>query len=409
MKQQFKEVRARWFTPVQMLEIDACSRCQECVGVCPIVMEGFPDGAMERITEWQKASAHITGIFSILRDRSQDELLLSHISSTLARCTSCGLCAIVCESGISTASLWESMRGACMDLGYREPVAEKNATTILEYKNPYEEERGARTSWIPASARITQDADVCFFPGCTIAFRNPELGRAALSILNKANVPFCMLGDSESCCGSFLFRTGFEDAYAETIRGMITALESRGVKTLLVSCAGCLKTIILDWPRIYGGELPFTAISFSSFIRDLISADKIRFRHEEDVRIVYHDPCHSGRNLMHTLGKDTVFEAPRDVLRAIPGITLVESAENREFSRCCGAGGGLKAEEPVMAHAIATRKLGEVEGLNPDILVSTCPFCEKNLGDSMIENGSAMKIMDIIELVDMRMEENTGA
>lgn len=406
MKKRFKEAQSRWFTPVQQLEIDACSRCQECIQICPVVKEGFPDGAMERIDAWQKLSGHLTGFFSGWRDRSKDHDLLKGISSTLARCTSCGLCGIVCESGISTASLWESMRGACMDLGFREPVAEKNAKSILEQKNPYEEAITTRTSWIPASAKIAENAEVCFFPGCTIAFRNQELGRAALRILNNANVTFCMLGDEEFCCGSFLFRTGFEEAYADTIRGMITALESKGVKTLLVSCAGCMKTIILDWPRIVGKPLPFRVMSFSSYIRDLIREQKIRLRYDHDIRVVYHDPCHSGRSLMHSLGKDTVFEVHRDVLTAIPGVTLIECADNREFSTCCGAGGGVKAEEPSLAQSIASRKLDEIDWLNPDILATTCPFCEKNLTDASRERGSVLKIMDVIELVDQTMEPN---
>ena len=136
MKKRFKEAQSRWFTPVQQLEIDACSRCQECIQICPVVKEGFPDGAMERIDAWQKLSGHLTGFFSGWRDRSKDDDLLKGISSTLARCTSCGLCGIVCESGISTASLWESMRGAGRDLGFRDPVAEKMRSQSLSRKIP---------------------------------------------------------------------------------------------------------------------------------------------------------------------------------------------------------------------------------------------------------------------------------
>lgn len=111
---------------------------------------------------------------------------------------------------------------------------------------------------------------------------------------------------------------------------------------------------------------------------------------------------------MHSLGKDAVFEAPRDVLTAIPGVTLIECEDNREFSTCCGAGGGVKAEEPSLAQSIASRKLEEIEGLNPDILAITCPFCEKNLADASRERGSVLKIMDVIELVDQTMEQNRG-
>jgi heterodisulfide reductase subunit D len=184
---------------------------------------------------------------------------------------------------------------------------------------------------------------------------------------------------------------------------MIREFERRGVKTVLFACAGCLKTATVDWPGIYGRPLPFKVIPFSVFVRDLIRDKKIRFSSLLHHRVVYHDPCHGGRHLMHSLGRDWVFEAPREVLSAIPGIECLEFPVNREFQVCCGAGGGVKTGEPALASLIAHEKLDRVHRMNADILASSCPFCKRNLDDARINAGSGIEVLDIVELVDRMM------
>ena len=167
-------------------------------GICPVVQLGFPDGAMDRIEAWQEISNHMTGIFSNRHSPSENNALLTKMSSTLARCTSCGLCATICESGISTAPLWGSMRGACSEMGFKEPLVEKNSALILRKKNPNDGEISSRTAWIPPSVHIADSAPIGYFPGCTIAFRQPELGKAVLRVLHQAGVSFCMLGNDQN-------------------------------------------------------------------------------------------------------------------------------------------------------------------------------------------------------------------
>lgn len=397
-----------WFSSLQMLELDACSKCQECIGVCPTVTAGFPDGAMERISSWQ--NLHTSG-FSLLKQifsRKEPDLSfhLSHISKTLSRCTSCGMCSIVCESGINTTALWESMRGACRDLGYRDTTLEMKTESILQNKNPYHESHENRTSWIPTSTTITKNGEIGFFAGCTISYRNPELGKAALRILEGSGTLFYTLGPEEFCCGSFLFRTGTWKKYSDTILAMIQNIQEKGIYEILVPCAGCLKTITLDWPRIYGGDLPFRVTSFSSFIREKLREKKITFQSLDNTRIIYHDPCHGGRHLINHLGEDIVFEAHRDIISAIPGVTMVEFSQNRKLQSCCGAGGGLKTGEPALSGTIAGNKLKLAEQLDVDILVSTCPFCERNFSDAHSPGSYSFEIMDLIELVDHVMVTN---
>ena len=386
-----------------MLELDACTRCQECVDACPVVRAGFPDGAMERIAGWRGTDTRSTGLIARLLGKPQSGSDLNTIFESLFRCTTCGACSFVCESAISTTSLWESMRGAGRELGFRNAAVEKIAESIGQMKNPYNAAPETRTAWIPENIPIADFAPVGFFAGCTVAFRQPELGRAALRILARSNTDFSMLGN-ESCCGSFLFRTGSWGDYKDTILSMIQDFEKRGVKTVLFSCAGCLKTATIDWPRVYGRPLPFKTMPFSVFLRDLIQEKKIRISSPLSCRVAYHDPCHGGRHLMHHLGRDWVFEAPRDVLLAIPGLELVEFLENREGGVCCGAGGGVKIGDPSLALTIAHEKIKSLTRMSAEILASTCPFCRRNLSEACATAGSQVEVLDLIELVDRMMD-----
>lgn len=400
---RFPAVRSRWFSSLQMLELDACTRCRECVDVCPVVRAGFPDGAMERIAGWRRLGTPSARFISRLTKASFAGTDRVALFSSLFRCTSCGACSVVCESGLALPALWESMMGAGREMGFCDAAVEQVADAVLHEKSPFGRGDGERVAWIPAGSRIADSAPIGLFAGCTSAFRQPELGQAALRILEASQTEFCMLKDGESCCGSILFRTGSWKEYRETVLSMIADLLARGVETLLVLCAGCLKTISVDWPRVYGGELPFRPVPFSVFLRDLIREGRIGFGSGRPLRVAYHDPCHGARHLMHRLGRDWVFEAPREVLAAVPGLVVVEFAQNREHQVCCGAGGGVKAGDPGLALRIATEKLAEAGGLQAGIIASTCPFCRRNLDDARERTGSAVEILDVVQLADRLM------
>ncbi len=406
MTMDFKEIRkftSSWFTPIQMLELDSCTKCQECVKVCPTVAAGFPDSPMEKIQSWKnltKPQKQLNKPKSLISSSlgKDFEDSLSQMSLSLSRCTSCGICAVVCESAIHTASLWESMRGATREMGFVDDIAAQKSDLILQNKNPYGEDHDNRNSWIPSDYKVDDKAPVALFTGCTLAYRTPETARAAVRILDASGTQFCVLGEDEYCCGSFLFRTGTWKDYKSTILKMIESIESRKIRELVVPCAGCLKTLTLDWPRVYGKPLPFKVTSFASFVREKIRNKEMEFESVKEYSIIYHDPCHGARQLMHELGEDIVYEAPREVISSIPHTKLMEFQQNRQFQSCCGAGGGLKSEDPEMAGKIAGEKLVEARKLGARILVSTCPFCERNFSDA--NQDDCVEVVDLIELVD---------
>ena len=147
-----------------------------------------------------------------------------------------------------------------------------------------------------------------------------------------------------------------------------------------------------DYPDIVG-RLPFNVVHATEFIRDLIKDGKLTFQEPENTtKVTYHDPCHLGRQA-------GVYDAPRDVLKAIQGIELVEMKRIRENAWCCGAGGGVKSAFSDLALSVGIDRLTEAEVTKANYLSSACPFCRGNLTDAAKARKSRIQIKDIIEIV----------
>jgi heterodisulfide reductase subunit D len=165
---------------------------------------------------------------------------------------------------------------------------------------------------------------------------------------------------------------------------------------MVTSCAGCFKTIKEDYPKT--GKLNFKVLHTVEFIIELIQAGKLNLKNEVKLKVTYHDPCHLGRH-------SGVYDAPRKLLTMIPGIELVEMERNRENSRCCGAGGGLKSGYPDIQNKISQTRIKEAEATGATELVSACPFCYQGLQVGIQALESKLTMRDITDLVCMAIED----
>ena len=134
----------------------------------------------------------------------------------------------------------------------------------------------------------------------------------------------------------------------------------------------------------------------AEFLAKLIREKKIELKHEVPVRITYHDPCHMGRH-------SNVYDPPREVLRAIPGLEFVEMERSGQYSRCCGAGGGLKAGYPDTQNLMSQQRAKDAEEVKADWFVTTCPFCYQGLQIGINAIQSKLKMKDITEVVAIAM------
>ena len=171
-----------------------------------------------------------------------------------------------------------------------------------------------------------------------------------------------------------------------------------GIKTMITSCAGCFKTIRNDYPKIE--KLNFEVKHTAEFLIDIIKSGQLKLKNEINMKVTYHDPCHLGRH-------SSVYDAPRELLKLIPGIEIIEMDRTREKSRCCGAGGGLKSGYPDIQNEISQTRIKEAEATGATELVSACPFCYQGLQVGIQALDSKLIMRDITELVSMAIEDKS--
>ncbi|RLI46744.1 (Fe-S)-binding protein [Candidatus Bathyarchaeota archaeon] len=278
-----------------------------------------------------------------------------------------------------------------MEKGFTKPEHDAFIKRIEEVHNPYGEPHEERMKWVQQEVKVAEKADTAYFVGCTTAYRRPEIADATVKILNIAGVNFMTLNPEEWCCGSPALRVGRRNLFLKLAKHNVEALRKAGVKRVVTSCAGCYRTLSQDYPE-FVGELPFKILHSSELIAELIKEGHLKLTREMPETVTYHDPCHLGR---HT----GIYEPPREVLKSIPSIKLVEMPRNRETALCCGAGGGVKASFPDFAMQAALERVKEAHEVGATALVSTCPFCAHNLKDAIRKIESPLKFYDLTELV----------
>lgn len=393
-------------TAVQLMELDACSRCGECVLWCPTYDASGQDPGLaprDKILRWREFMNKSYGLRAKLFGPKQiPEEEIEKFKDDVYGCTTCGMCATVCESGINTVELWEAIRANLVKRG-NGPFGKQGMFVKLigEYLNPYMCDPKERLDWVPDDVKIADKADYLYFGGCTAELRQKKLAFATARVLNHLDIDFTMLGEDEVCCCSALIRTGqyeLEDIARKAARKNVDGIIAKGATKVLFACAGCYRTAIIDWPRLLGEELPFEIIHIAEFLDDLIDQGKIQWKKPFDNKTVtYHDPCHLGRHV-------GVFEPPRKVLRAIPGLNFVEMDRIKDNQRCCGAGGGVKAGIPDLALGVAETRVKDALEKNPDILSSACPFCKRNLCDGRDSLNLTTEELEVDDLIVLTAE-----
>ena len=377
-------------------EIYACTRCSYCreqvierentYSICPI---------RENTSGFESFIAK--GKMLILSGILKGDLEITpRTAEIFFTCTTCGNCKTHCPVAIDTVKIFETFREDLQDKELGFPVHVSLGQYCNEKNNPYNEPHANRLDWIPNNdkSHVDKPSKLGYFVGCTSSYRTTEISRAFYQILTKNDIDFTLLGD-EHCCGSPLFRTGQKEA-VNLARHNIENWKKLGIKELVFTCAGCQKTFEENYKELDGN---FKIINYLTLINILIKEKKIKFSKTDPIKVTYHDPCHTTKK--SDLKID--FETPREILNQIPGLEFIEMKSHKQGSICCGAGGGVKAALPDLALKIATRRMEEVIDTKADILVSSCPFCKRNLKDAAEKEKLNVKVMDIIELIEKRM------
>lgn len=319
---------------------------------------------------------------------------------TIYQCTTCAACREArCLPGeapfgapIDTPGVVEAMRADIVSIRRAPEKIAQIGAYVQSTHNVYGDPHQARFEWLPKSAKTTRGASLAYFVGCTSAYRRPEIAEAQVEILRRGGIEFTLMTGDEWCCGSPLLRTGQRRMAERLARHNVASLAEKGVKKLITTCPGCFRAFKLDYPNELGVEPGFEVAHSSEFLLDLIRGGKISLSRKVPSRLTYHDPCHLGRHMK-------VYEPPREVLKGIPGVELVEMSRSRKYARCCGAGGGVQAASQELASAIAEKRLDEARETGAEILATACPFCKTAFLNAAKTSGPTVKPLDIAELI----------
>jgi heterodisulfide reductase subunit D len=235
-------------------------------------------------------------------------------------------------------------------------------------------------------------AEVLYFAGCTAAL-DPALqhiARNTAGLLRKAGVDFGVLGEEEICCGSVFLRIGERAAAQELAERNLEFFERLGISTVVTSCAGCFKTMCHDYPSY--GALPVRVVHSSEYLLELVEAGHLKPDRETAVEVTYHDPCHLGRHC-------GLFDPPRKLLEALPGVQLKEMDRTRENAWCCGAGGGVRSAFPGWALESSLARIEEARATGSSLLVTTCPFCLQNLTTGAQSGDNSLRLADLTDVL----------
>lgn len=317
-------------------------------------------------------------------------------------CLLCGNCQETClaiENGINLPKMMEALRQDLVENGITLPKHQEILTNTLQFHNPYGEPHDQRFNFI-LSENFPPKAEVLIFFGCTSAYRQQGIAEATYKLLKKANIDFTILKD-ETCCGSVLLRYGYTEKVKDIARELIEQIQKTDAKTVLFPCAGCYRTFKIDYPELI--EMPETIqfVHISEYLEQLVKKNKIQFRLENSTRISYHDPCHLGRAV-------GVYEAPRFLITSMTNANFIEMETRRNYSHCCGAGGGVKSCFPELSSKVGANRIIEAAQNEIDYLVSTCPFCKTNLAQNL--NGQEFQVLDLTEFLVRNIDKSlTGS
>jgi heterodisulfide reductase subunit D len=234
-------------------------------------------------------------------------------------------------------------------------------------------------------------APLVYFAGCTASYDAPMQFVAVQSarLLQEAGLDFSILGPDEPCCASKLRRMGDERFVAEAER-RIAQLDALGGATLVASCAGCFKGLHGDYARLRRGSL--RVLHLTQLLDRLIAEGRLPLRREVPLRVTYHDPCHLGRH-------SQVYEEPRRILRAVPGLSFVELPRHGAFSSCCGMGGGLKLANEGLQRRMAAQRIREAEETGAEAIVTPCQTCCIGLANGVKAAGSGLRVLHLNDVL----------
>jgi len=305
-------------------------------------------------------------------------------------CNLCGLCQEMCFplKGLHTTRIIQLMREKAVEEGWGPlPAHAPLLESTRERDNPFGLEKGFKgeaVRGLGVKDLTREKAENLLFVGCAYAAPGGEERLSALvRALRAAGLDFGLLGDSEPCCRSFSLALGDRDGFEERALENIELFRSTGASRIVTACPHCLQVLRDEYSPVMGLEVVHAA----EVLAGALKKKAFSSGGERKLRAAYHDPCFLGRWC-------EIYDAPRRLLSAVPGLELLEFERNLENSWCCGAGGGVKAGRPELSAWTAEERLEEARAVGAEAVITACPHCVQQL-----EERGALPVYDLYQLL----------
>ncbi len=380
----------------EIIQMDACTDCTVCVDVCPCVAatgDGKLSGRyrIDRLRKIMRARSPFLKIF--FGDKLLSLEQMKEFSETVFRCTLCGRCQESCPSGILLRDLWLSLRSDLVNSNSYPPKIDRIAHNVAKSHNVFDEDNAERADWVedmrdpPDDNYIRKKSEVVYFTGCVSAYFPMAQGIpiALAGIFDSSGVDFTLLGEDEWCCGFPLLGAGLQDQFQNLIAHNVEAVKSKGARDIVFACPSCYQM----WREHYPPE--FNIYHVTQYLEKLLDTGRLHMK-ELPMTVTYHDPCDLGRSAGEYL-------APRKLIRAVPGIRLVEMAHNRENCLCCGGGGNLEMIDAGLSADIAKSKIEEIIKTGAEAVVTACQQCVRTMTSHIRKNKIQLEVLDIVQLI----------
>ncbi len=356
-------------------DLNACVQCGLCSAVCP----------------WREVEGEFLSRLMI----RQGQLGLEGYESdeVLFGCTTCKKCVLNCPRGVDIIGVMRAMRSLSVEAGGVPETLKAVLGSAHANGNPWSEPREKRMEWargleVPA---FGPDKEYLLFLCCTSCYdqRSQGIARSLVKLLNRAGVSYGVLGPEQNCCGESVRKIGDEALFQKLAGGNVKLFNAHDVRKIIVTSPHCLETFSAEYSEL-GGE--YEVVHASQLLAGLYREGRLPLLGRTRGKVAYHDPCYLGRH-------GGVFEQPRQALAAC-GAQVLEMNRSREFSLCCGGGGGRLWMETPAEKRFSLLRVREAAEVGAEVLATACPYCVSLLEDSRKTAGlEDLKVMDICELL----------